>query len=81
MRWCAEQSTNKEKAEECDLGPPLTLEPNLEHFMGESAVTQGVEGGIQIISRALCGELQSLVGVERPPVWHAWLVERPGGHP
>ena len=37
MRWHAGQSPDRRKAEECDLGPPPTLEPKLEHSLGESA--------------------------------------------
>ena len=45
MRWHVGQSPDRRKTEECDLGPPLTLEAKLEQFLGEPAVMQGVEGG------------------------------------
>ena len=48
MRQHAEQFPNREKAKECDLGPLSTLEPDLEHFLGEPAVTQCAEG-VQIV--------------------------------
>ena len=48
MRWHGEWSTNREKAEECDLGPSPTLEPDLEHFLGKPAVAQGAEGGYKL---------------------------------
>ena len=41
------------KAEQCDLGPLLTLEPDLEHFLGEPAVTQGAEGGANCLKSPL----------------------------
>ena len=37
--------------------------------------------GVQSVVRGLCGELRSLVGVERLPAWHARLVGGVGGHP
>ena len=67
MRHHVGWSPNRRKAKECDLGPLLTQGPELEHILGEPAGMQGVEGGVQFVSRALCGELQSLVGVDRLP--------------
>ena len=46
MRQHVGQSPNRRKAEECNLGPKPTLEPELEYFLGEPAVTQEVEGGV-----------------------------------
>ena len=45
MRWHVGQSPERREAKECDLEPPPTLEPKLEHFLGEPALTQEVEGG------------------------------------
>ena len=53
MRQCAEQSTNREKAKECDLGLLPTQEPNLEHFLGEPAVMQGAEVGSNCLKSPL----------------------------
>ena len=40
--------SNKRKAKEYNLGLPLTLEPNLEYFLGEPAVTQEAEWGCDL---------------------------------
>ena len=64
IRWHAEQPPNREKAEECDLGPPLTLEPDLEHFLGELAVLQGAEG--------VC-EFSQEPSVENYKAWLEWI--------
>ena len=63
MRWYVEQSPNREKAKECDLEPPPTLEPDIEHFLGELAVMQGAEGGC---------ELSQEPSVENYKVWLEW---------
>ena len=56
MRWQVGQSPQNRRPTECDLGPPLTLEPNIEHFLGELTATQEVEG-MQSLTRALSGKL------------------------
>ena len=48
MRQCMGQSPNRWKAEECDLGPPPTLGPELEYFLGELTVTQEADGGCDL---------------------------------
>ena len=58
-----EWSTNKEKVEECDLGPLLNQEPDLEHFLGKPAVMQGAEGG---------SELSQEPSVGNYVVWLEW---------
>ena len=48
MRWHVGQSPDRREAEECNLGPPPALEPELEHFLGELAVTQEAEWGCNL---------------------------------
>ena len=63
MRQHAEESPDRGKAKECDLGPPMTLEPNLEHFLGEPAVVQGAEWGCNLSQEP---------SVENYKVWLEW---------
>ena len=63
MRWHAGQSPDRRKAEQCDLEPLPTLEPKLEHFLGEPAVMQGVERGCNLSQEP---------SVENYKVWLEW---------
>ena len=80
MRQHKRWSPNRRKAKECNLGPPPTLEPDLEYFLGELTVVRGAEGGVQPVRRALCGELWGLARMERLPDRHTWLVGEVGSH-
>ena len=73
MRWHVEQSTNRKKAKECDLGPLPTLEPNFEDFLRVK------KGGANCLKSPLWRTTKS--GVERLPPQHTKLVGRAGGHP
>ena len=45
MRQQVGQSFYNRKPAECNLGPPLTLKPDIEHFLGEPTARQENEGG------------------------------------
>ena len=74
MGWHAEQSTNREMGKECDLGPLLILEPDLEHFLGEPAVMQGAKGGADCLKSPLWRTMQSCWSGEAASSTH-----HPGG--
>ena len=39
------EAPSRSETTECDLGPPLTLQPELESFLGEQTATGGLEEG------------------------------------
>ena len=53
MRWQVGCSPHNRRPGECNLGPSLTLEPNIEHFLGVPTVTQEVEQGCNLLQEPL----------------------------
>ena len=81
MRQCAGQSPNGRKAEECQFGAPTYPGARMRVFPGGADCCTRGRRGCDLSARALCGELWSLVRVERLPVQHARLMGGVGGHP
>ena len=63
MRWHMGWTPNRRRAEECNLGPPPTLEPEVEYFLGELAVAQEAEGECNLLQEP---------SVENYEVWLEW---------
>ena len=63
MRWHVGSSPDRRKAEECNLGSPPMLEPELEYFLGELTVTQEAEGRCNLLKEP---------SVENYEVWLEW---------
>ena len=62
MRWQAGQSPHNRKPTEYDFEPPPTLEPDIEHFLGEPIAAQEEEG-VQPLKEPL---------VENYEIWAEW---------
>ena len=56
------------------FGAPTDLGAWIRAFTGGAGFHTRGRRGCNLFARALCGELWSLVGAERPPAWHTGLV-------
>ena len=61
MRWQVGRFLHRRKPTEYDLGLPLSLEPDIEHFLGEPTTTQEAERGCNLLQEPSVEKYEVLV--------------------